>query len=113
MSTFADMNLPQSLAQRLIQAGLTTPTPVQEAAIPLALKGQDIMAQAKTGAKNTGGFAADYRAGHATGGLCARAWPYTSPDQATLPDRSFWCWRPRGNWRSRSKQSCAKYARYP
>ena len=43
MSTFADMNLPQSLAQRLIQAGLTTPTPVQQAAIPLALKGQDIM----------------------------------------------------------------------
>src|SRR2546427_11879769 len=48
MSTFADMNLPQSLAQRLTQAGLTTPTPGQQAAIPLALKGRGIMAQAKT-----------------------------------------------------------------
>jgi ATP-dependent RNA helicase RhlE len=56
MSTFADMNLPQSLAQRLIQAGLTTPTPVQQAAIPLALKGQDIMAQAKTGSGKTLAF---------------------------------------------------------
>lgn len=56
MSTFADMNLPQSLAQRLIQAGLTTPTPVQLAAIPLALKGQDIMAQAKTGSGKTLAF---------------------------------------------------------
>ena len=56
MSTFADMNLPQSLAQRLLQAGLTTPTPVQQAAIPLALKGLDIMAQAKTGSGKTLAF---------------------------------------------------------
>ena len=56
MSTFAEMNLPHSLAQRLIQAGLTTPTPVQQAAIPLALKGQDIMAQAKTGSGKTLAF---------------------------------------------------------
>ena len=56
MSTFADMNLPQSLVQRLTQAGLTTPTPVQQAAIPLVLKGQDIMAQAKTGSGKTLAF---------------------------------------------------------
>ncbi|MCI0427601.1 MAG: DEAD/DEAH box helicase [Nitrospiraceae bacterium] len=56
MSTFADMNLPQSLAQRLTQAGLMAPTPVQQAAIPLALKGLDIMAQAKTGSGKTLAF---------------------------------------------------------
>src|SRR5512138_3581701 len=56
MSTFADMNLPQSLIQRLTQAGLTTPTPVQQAAIPLALEGRDIMGQAKTGSGKTLAF---------------------------------------------------------
>src|SRR6185503_18975618 len=56
MSTFADMSLPQSLIQRLTQAGLVTPTPVQQAAIPLALKGRDIMAQAKTGSGKTLAF---------------------------------------------------------
>src|SRR6185295_11045969 len=56
MSTFADMSLPESLLQRLIQAGLTIPTPVQQAAIPLALKGRDIMAQAKTGSGKTLAF---------------------------------------------------------
>jgi len=56
MSTFADMNLPQCVIQRLKEAGLTKPTPVQETAIPLALKGRDIMAQAKTGSGKTLAF---------------------------------------------------------
>ncbi len=56
MSTFADMNLQPSLAQSLIRAGLTTPTPVQQAAIPVALEGRDIMAQAKTGSGKTLAF---------------------------------------------------------
>jgi len=56
MSTFADFDLHPSLAQRLTQAGLTTPTPVQQAAIPPALKGQDILAQAKTGSGKTLAF---------------------------------------------------------
>lgn len=56
MSTFADMNLQPSLAQRLMQAGLTTPTPVQLAAIPVVLEGRDIMAQAKTGSGKTLAF---------------------------------------------------------
>jgi ATP-dependent RNA helicase RhlE len=56
MSTFADMKLPQSLIQRLTQAGITIPSPVQEAAIPPALKGRDIMAQAKTGSGKTLAF---------------------------------------------------------
>ena len=56
MSTFAEMNLPQPLIQRLTQAGLMTPTPVQQAAIPFSLKGRDIMAQAKTGSGKTLAF---------------------------------------------------------
>ena len=56
MSTFVEMNLPKPLVQRLTQAGLTTPTPVQQAAIPVALKGRDIMAQAKTGSGKTLAF---------------------------------------------------------
>jgi superfamily II DNA/RNA helicase len=49
MSTFAEMSLPLFLAQRLQQAGMINPTPVQQAAIQPALEGRDILAQAKTG----------------------------------------------------------------
>src|ERR1043165_10014843 len=56
MSTFADMSLPQSLIQRLTQAGLTIPARVTQSAIPLSLKGRDIMAQAKTGSGKTLAF---------------------------------------------------------
>jgi ATP-dependent RNA helicase RhlE len=56
MSKFAQMSLPPFLAQRLSQAGITVPTPIQEAAIPPALAGQDLMAQAKTGSGKTLAF---------------------------------------------------------
>ena len=39
MSTFAQMNLPPSLVQRLLQSGITVPTPIQQAAIPPSLEG--------------------------------------------------------------------------
>jgi superfamily II DNA/RNA helicase len=56
MSTFAQMNLPPFLAQRLLQSGITSPTPIQQAAIPPALEGRDVMAQAKTGSGKTLAF---------------------------------------------------------
>jgi ATP-dependent RNA helicase RhlE len=56
MSTFADMRLPSFLVQRLVEAGITVPTPIQQAAIPPALEGRDIMAQAKTGSGKTLAF---------------------------------------------------------
>ena len=56
MSTFAQMSLPPSIVQRLLHAGITVPTPIQQAAIPLALQGRDVMAQAKTGSGKTLAF---------------------------------------------------------
>ncbi len=56
MSTFAEMSLPMFLAQRLQDAGMHNATPVQKAAIPLALEGRDILAQAKTGSGKTLAF---------------------------------------------------------
>jgi len=56
MSTFAEMSLPLFLAQRLQDAGMHNPTPVQKAAIPLALEERDILAQAKTGSGKTLAF---------------------------------------------------------
>ncbi len=56
MTTFADFDLSLYLAQRLVRAGLTTPTPIQEAAIPPAIQGRDILAQAKTGSGKTLAF---------------------------------------------------------
>ena len=56
MSTFTEMSLPPFLAQRLLQAGFTAPTPIQQAAIQPALEGRDIMAQAKTGSGKTLAF---------------------------------------------------------
>lgn len=56
MSKFVQMNLPPFLAQRLQQAGITVPTPIQQAAVPPALEGRDVMAQAKTGSGKTLAF---------------------------------------------------------
>jgi superfamily II DNA/RNA helicase len=53
---FAQMSLPSFLVQRLLQAGITAPTPIQHAAIPPALEGRDVMAQAKTGSGKTLAF---------------------------------------------------------
>lgn len=53
---FAEMSLPPFLAQRLLLAGITAPTPIQQAAIRPALDGRDVMAQAKTGSGKTLAF---------------------------------------------------------
>lgn len=56
MNTFANFQLSPYLTQRLMQAGLTIPTPIQQAAISPALDGRDILAQAKTGSGKTLAF---------------------------------------------------------
>lgn len=56
MVSFAELSLTSFLADRLQQAGFTAPTPIQSAAIPLALEGRDLLAQAKTGSGKTLAF---------------------------------------------------------
>jgi len=56
MLSFTEMSLPPFLAQRLQQAGITTPTPIQQAAIKPVSEGRDVMAQAKTGSGKTLAF---------------------------------------------------------
>ena len=56
MVSFAELSLTSFLADRLQQAGFTAPTPIQAAAIPLALEGRDLLAQAKTGSGKTLAF---------------------------------------------------------
>jgi len=46
----------KGLLQNLADLGYTTMTPIQEACLPLALDGKDIVAQAKTGSGKTAAF---------------------------------------------------------
>lgn len=54
---FTSFGLPDSLMLSLHQMGFTTPTPIQEKAIPLALLGKDVLGSAQTGTGKTAAFA--------------------------------------------------------
>ncbi len=54
--TFRDLGIDQDIVDALEGRGITSPFPIQEQAIPLALTGQDIIGQAKTGTGKTLGF---------------------------------------------------------
>ena len=54
--TFQDLGIDQDIVEALEAKGITSPFPIQEQAIPLALTGQDIIGQAKTGTGKTFGF---------------------------------------------------------
>ncbi len=56
MTTFAALGVSEELTQRLDAQGLTAPTAVQEATIPLALDGHDVAAEAPTGSGKTLAF---------------------------------------------------------
>ena len=53
---FTQFNLDQRLLATVARAGYTTPTPIQEAAIPAALDGQDLIGTAQTGTGKTAAF---------------------------------------------------------
>ncbi|KAJ4473053.1 ATP-dependent RNA helicase dhh1 [Lentinula aciculospora] len=53
---FEDMNLPRALLMGIFEAGFERPSPIQEAAIPAALGGRDILARAKNGTGKTAAF---------------------------------------------------------
>ena len=56
MSTFSELPISPYTKERLASAGFTTPTPVQDAAIPKAIEGKDILATAQTGTGKTLAF---------------------------------------------------------
>jgi ATP-dependent RNA helicase RhlE len=57
MTTFNDLGLHSSLVQAVHERGYTQPTPIQEASIPVILKGSDLFATAPTGTGKTAAFA--------------------------------------------------------
>jgi ATP-dependent RNA helicase RhlE len=53
---FSKLGLAPSLCTPLVQMGFRQPTPVQTEAIPLVLKGTDLLARAQTGTGKTAAF---------------------------------------------------------
>jgi len=53
---FSDLNLKKEILKALTDKDFQTPTPVQEAVIPLVLEKKDIMAQAQTGSGKSASF---------------------------------------------------------
>jgi superfamily II DNA/RNA helicase len=54
--TFRDLSIDQDMVDALADHGILEPFPIQTQTIPLALSGQDIIGQAKTGTGKTFGF---------------------------------------------------------
>jgi ATP-dependent RNA helicase RhlE len=54
--TFAELGLSPELLRAVEDAGYESPTPIQSEAIPIALKGRDIMGLAQTGTGKTAAF---------------------------------------------------------
>ena len=53
---FADLGLRPELLEAVHDAGYTSPTPIQQQAIPVALDGRDLIGLAQTGTGKTAGF---------------------------------------------------------
>lgn len=53
---FSQLNLSAPILKAIGDEGYTTPTPVQEKAIPAILEGRDMLAGAQTGTGKTAGF---------------------------------------------------------
>lgn len=70
MTTFEELGLSDKALAAVERMGYEQPTPVQEQAIPLVLKGRDIIAAAQTGTGKTAAFSlpALDKLGHAKGG---------------------------------------------
>ena len=56
MVSFIDLKLDPKVIKAVVEAGYTTPTPIQEQAIPEALEGKDILGIAQTGTGKTASF---------------------------------------------------------
>ena len=56
VTTFQELGVDQDMVDALAKRGITEAFPIQEQTIPLAISGQDIIGQAKTGTGKTFGF---------------------------------------------------------
>jgi len=56
VTTFADLGLSEDILKAIEDVGYTTPTPIQEQAIPYVLQGRDVLGCAQTGTGKTAGF---------------------------------------------------------
>ncbi len=56
LTKFSDLKLDPKVLKAVEETGYTTPTPIQEGAIPPALEGRDVMGIAQTGTGKTAGF---------------------------------------------------------
>ena len=55
--TFSQLNLPDAIVRAVTELGYETPSPIQEAAIPKLLAGEDVLGQTQTGTGKTAAFA--------------------------------------------------------
>src|SRR5919106_5912393 len=53
---FSDLGLSPDVIRAVADAGYTTPTPIQQQAIPVVLMGRDVLGCAQTGTGKTAGF---------------------------------------------------------
>ncbi len=56
MTTFEDLGLAENILRAVSEKGYKVPSPIQEKAIPIVLKGTDLLAAAQTGTGKTAGF---------------------------------------------------------
>ena len=56
MTEFSELGLSPTTLQAVADTGYTTATPIQAAAIPVALAGQDVLGIAQTGTGKTAAF---------------------------------------------------------
>jgi ATP-dependent RNA helicase RhlE len=53
---FSNLNIIEPILKAIVEEGYTTPTPIQEQAIPLVLEGNDLLGCAQTGTGKTAAF---------------------------------------------------------
>ncbi|GAL71161.1 ATP-dependent RNA helicase RhlE [Jejuia pallidilutea] len=54
--SFQSLGLSEALLKAVSKKGYTTPSPIQQKAIPPVLEGKDVLASAQTGTGKTAGF---------------------------------------------------------
>ena len=105
-TTFAELGLNEQILAGVDALGFTTPTPVQEQAIPVVLTGRDIVASAQTGTGKTAAFALPaLQLVAGAKGKGPHALVVTPTRELAARDRTRSWSRPRASSRRRSRRS--------